>query len=90
MHCHGWRQECYFLSVATISKYLDQQPLHPLTALGHFFFEQKLILRIVKKDDTTIKLLYGIVKQVFEDEAVKEDARQDAVHLICDKALSQF
>lgn len=91
VHCHGWAEECYFISAATISAYLDRQPLHSLTALGHFFIEQKLsILGMVKKDNSTIKLLYGIAKRIFEDEAGKEDARQDTVNLICNKASSQF
>ncbi|KAI8884832.1 hypothetical protein K501DRAFT_181352 [Backusella circina FSU 941] len=45
---------------------------------------------MVKKDDPTIKLLYGIAKRIFEDEAANEDARQDTVNLICNKASSQF
>lgn len=91
VYCHGWAQECYFISATTISAYLDRQPLHPLAALGHFFTEQKLsVLGMAKRDDPTIKLLYGIAKRVFEDEAANEDARQDAINIICSKAASQF
>jgi hypothetical protein len=59
--------------------------------LAIFFTEQKLtILGMAKSDDPTIKLLYGIAKRVFEDEAANEDARQDAINIICSKAASQF
>ncbi|KAI8974080.1 hypothetical protein BDB01DRAFT_729348, partial [Pilobolus umbonatus] len=65
VHCQGWAQECYFISSATISDYLDQKPLHPLAALGHFFAEQKLsILDRVRKNDPTFKLLYGIAQSI--------------------------
>jgi hypothetical protein len=37
VYCHGWAQEFYCISAETISPYLDQQPLHPLNALGHFY-----------------------------------------------------
>ncbi|KAI7904806.1 uncharacterized protein BX663DRAFT_431337 [Cokeromyces recurvatus] len=91
VYCHGWARDCYFISESTISAYLDQQPLHPLAALGHFFTEQKLsILGTVKKEDPTIKLLYEIAKRIFENEAANEDARQDALNLICNKASAQF
>ncbi|CDH49397.1 predicted protein [Lichtheimia corymbifera JMRC:FSU:9682] len=48
------------------------------------------ILTIAKKDDPTIKLLYEIAKRVFQDEATEEDARQDAIITVCNKAKSQF
>ncbi|KAI7903353.1 uncharacterized protein BX663DRAFT_508322 [Cokeromyces recurvatus] len=88
---HNTTRDCYFISASTISAYLDQQPLHPLAALGHFFTEQKLsILGTVKKEDATIKLLYEIAKRIFENEAADEDARQDSLNLICNKASAQF
>jgi hypothetical protein len=59
--------------------------------LAIFFTEQKLtILGMAKSDDPTIKLLYGIAKRVFEDEAANEDARQDVINIICSKAALQF
>ena len=91
VHCHGWVQECYFVSAATISAYLDQQPLHPVAAIGHFLVEQKpSMLTMPKKDDPTIILLYEIAKRVFEDKATKEDAQQNIITTICIKATSQF
>lgn len=64
VHCHGWAQKCYFIRAAIISAHLDQQPLHPWTALGHFFFEQKLsILDMMKKDEPTIKVKLDLQKK---------------------------
>ncbi|GAN03458.1 hypothetical protein MAM1_0041c02911 [Mucor ambiguus] len=47
---------------------------HPILPVAKLF-----ILDMVKKEDPTI-----------ENEAVNEDARQDAINLICIKASSQF
>lgn len=58
VYCQGWAQDIYYISAETLFPYLNQQPLHPLNALGHFFTAQKLsILDIKKKEDETIKML---------------------------------
>ncbi|KAI9496822.1 hypothetical protein BDB00DRAFT_757759, partial [Zychaea mexicana] len=41
------------------------------------------------RDNPTIKLLYRVAKQIFKDEAAKEDVREDANDIICSKAVSQ-
>lgn len=45
----GWTQEPYSISAETISLYLDQHPLHPFNALGHFLIEQKLSILDIEK-----------------------------------------
>ncbi|KAG1040639.1 hypothetical protein G6F43_012251 [Rhizopus delemar] len=45
----GWTQEPYSISAETISLYLDQHPLHPFNALGHFLIEQKLSISDIEK-----------------------------------------
>lgn len=91
VYFQGWAQDIYYISAETISPYLNQQPLHPLNALGHFLTAQKLsILDIEKKEDETIKMLYEIAARVFRDEAADEEARQNAIDTICSKSTSQL
>ncbi|EIE90228.1 hypothetical protein G6F46_012906 [Rhizopus delemar] len=51
-------------------------------------YEEMAFSKRVK--DPTIKLLYGIASCVFRDEATNEEAKQDALDIICSKSASQL
>lgn len=52
LYCHGWAQKCYFISRETISAHLDQHPLHPLAAIGHFLIQRKTSILNITNNDT--------------------------------------
>ncbi|KAI7877641.1 hypothetical protein K492DRAFT_171458 [Lichtheimia hyalospora FSU 10163] len=86
LYYRGWAQKCYFISCETISTHMDQQPLYPLAAIGHFLIErQTSILNITKK-----RIQQSNCYTRSPNEAIEEDARQDAIITICTKAKLQF
>ncbi|KAG0182697.1 hypothetical protein DFQ29_002827 [Apophysomyces sp. BC1021] len=89
--CHGWAKSCFLLNAESISNHLQQNPLHPLVALGHFFIEQEpSLVSMKKRDDETIQLLYSIAKRVFEDEITLDEAKRGTLKDVCTHAYNQL
>ncbi|KAI8047340.1 hypothetical protein BDF21DRAFT_352390, partial [Thamnidium elegans] len=89
--CQFWAKECYCLSSKSIEYHLSQNPLNPLVAIGHFFTQQKKsILFIDKKFDPSIKLLYKIAKEKFENECQVEEEKLEVIKDLSYKAKKQF
>lgn len=72
--CVGWAKSCYLMNAGSIAKHLQEIPLNPFVAVGHFLIEQKPSLAdMIHRDDKTIIMLYELAKKVFGDQ-VEQDA----------------
>lgn len=38
--CHGWAQQCYLMNARSIAIHIQDKPLHPFIAVGHFLIEK--------------------------------------------------
>ncbi|CAO3662927.1 unnamed protein product [Rhizopus microsporus] len=71
--CSGWAKSCYLMNGGSISKHLQEIPLNPFVAVGHFLIEQKPSLAdMIHRDDKTIIMLYELAKKVFGDQIQEE------------------
>ncbi|KAG1323945.1 hypothetical protein G6F63_012790 [Rhizopus arrhizus] len=67
--CVGWAKSCYLMNAGSIAKHLQEIPLNPFVAVGHFLIEQKPSLAdMIHRDDKTIIMLYELAKKVFGDQ----------------------
>ncbi|KAG1135725.1 hypothetical protein G6F38_012577 [Rhizopus arrhizus] len=67
--CVGWAKSCYLINAGSIAKHLQEIPLNPFIAVGHFLIEQKPSLAdMIHRDDKTIIMLYELAKKVFGDQ----------------------
>ncbi|KAG1167903.1 hypothetical protein G6F70_009384 [Rhizopus microsporus] len=88
--CSGWAKSCYLMNGGSISKHLQEIPLNPFVAVGHFLIEQKPSLAdMIHRDDKTIIMLYELAKKVFGDQIQEEQYAANSVKSVYNELNKQ-
>ncbi|KAG1135549.1 hypothetical protein G6F37_012518 [Rhizopus arrhizus] len=87
----GWASQCFILCQAGLSNYSIDVPLEPFVAFGLFLTQQaRSIISAPCNDDPTIKLLYNLANEHYENITGNQLHLVEAIGQMCDYQNSEY